>query len=57
MLIVADPLQGPGLGTKLVDNLIEICKDKNLQTVYAKMFSDDNKIIELASARVLHLKI
>ena len=57
MLIVADPLQGPGLGTKLVDNLIEICKDKNLQTVYAKMFSDDNKIIELASARVLHLRI
>ena len=46
-LIVTDPLQGLGLGKKLVDNIIEICKDKNLQTIYAKMFSDDNRIIEL----------
>jgi len=46
-LIVANPWQGLGLGTKLVNNIIEICKDKNLETVHAKMLSDNNRVIEL----------
>ncbi len=35
--VVADQWQGLGLGSKLVDFMIEICKDKNIETIYAIM--------------------
>ena len=47
-LVVADPWQGMGLGTKLLNNIVEICKDKNLNTVYGKMRSNNNSTIEFA---------
>jgi acetyltransferase len=43
--IVADPWQGLGLGTKMVDHMIEICKDKKLETVYALMLPDNHRAI------------
>jgi len=45
--IVADPWQGLGLGSKMVDYMIEICKDKGLETVYALMLPDNYRAIRL----------
>jgi acetyltransferase len=45
--IVADPWQSLGLGSKMVDYMIEICKDKGLETVYAFMLPDNHRAISL----------
>jgi acetyltransferase len=45
--IVADPWQGLGLGSKMVDYMIEICKDKQLETIYGLILRDNKKAIEL----------
>ena len=45
--IVADPWQGLGLGSKMVDHTIEICKDKKLETLYGVMLSDNLRAIDL----------
>lgn len=45
--IVADPWQGLGLGSKLVDHVIEICKDKGLETLYGVILHDNNQAIRL----------
>ncbi len=45
--IVADPWQGLGLGTKMVDYVLEICKDMKLETVYAIMLADNYRAINL----------
>jgi acetyltransferase len=45
--IVADPWQTLGLGTKMVDYVLEICKDMKLETVYAMMLSDNYRAISL----------
>jgi len=46
-VIVADPWQGLGLGSKMVDYMIEICKDKRLETIYGVMLSDNYQAINL----------
>jgi acetyltransferase len=46
-VIVADPWQGLGLGSKMVDYMIEICKGKNLETIYSFMLRDNYRIINL----------
>jgi acetyltransferase len=45
--IVADPWQGQGLGSKMVDYVIEICKDKKLETINAVMLPDNFRAIKL----------
>ena len=45
--IVADPWQGLGLGTKMVDYAIEIAKDMEVETLYAIMLSDNYQAINL----------
>jgi acetyltransferase len=45
-VIVADPWQGLGLGTKLIDQIIEICKDRQLETIHAKTHSDNHRAIK-----------
>ena len=45
--IVADPWQGLGLGTKLVDHVLEICVDMKLETIYAIMLPDNFRAIRL----------
>jgi acetyltransferase len=45
--ITADPWQGLGLGTKMVDYAIEICKDMKLDTVYAIILQDNYRAIAL----------
>ena len=43
--IVADPWQGLGLGTKMIDYMIEICKDKQLEKIYAIMLAENRRAI------------
>lgn len=45
--IVADPWQGLGLGTKMVDHAIEICKDMKIERLYAIMLSDNIRAVGL----------
>jgi acetyltransferase len=43
--IVADPWQGLGLGTRMIEYVIEICKDKGLETIYGIMLPDNRRAI------------
>jgi acetyltransferase len=45
--IVADPWQGFGLGTKMIDYVLEICKDMKLENIYAIMLPDNYRAISL----------
>ncbi len=45
--IIADPWQGLGLGTKMVDHVIEICKDMKVETLYGIMLPDNYRAINL----------
>jgi acetyltransferase len=45
--IVADPWQGMGLGSKMTDYMIEICKDKRIETLYAVMLPENHRAIKL----------
>jgi acetyltransferase len=45
--IVTDTWQGQGLGSKMVDYMIEISKDKKLETINAIMLPDNYKAIKL----------
>jgi len=45
--IVADPWQQLGLGSKMLDYMLEICKDRNLETVYGIMLPDNVRAINL----------
>ncbi len=46
-VIVADPWQGLGLGTKMMDHIIEIAKDKGLETVYGEVLRENYRAITL----------
>jgi acetyltransferase len=54
--IVADPWQGLGLGTKMVDYALEICKDMKLETIYAIMLPDNNRAISLMTKMGFNVK-
>jgi acetyltransferase len=54
--LVADPWQGLGLGTKLVDYVIEICKERGLETVYGIMLPENRKAIEFMKNLGFQLK-
>ncbi|VVB84385.1 Acetate--CoA ligase [ADP-forming] I [uncultured archaeon] len=45
--IVADPWQGMGLGSKLIDYMIEIGRDKKIETLYAVMLPDNHRAVKL----------
>jgi acetyltransferase len=49
--IVADPWQGLGLGSKMVDHMIEVCKGRGLGTVYALTLADNYRAIRLLKKR------
>jgi acetyltransferase len=46
-IIIADPWQGLGLGSKLMDYTIEIAKDMGIQTLVAEMMIDNKPAIDL----------
>jgi acetyltransferase len=39
--IVTDPWQGLGLGTMMVEHMINICRDKNIEIIYSFMLSNN----------------
>jgi acetyltransferase len=45
--IVADLWQGLGLGTKMVDHMIDVCKDMGVEMLYAIMLPDNMRAINL----------
>ncbi|MGA2682296.1 MAG: bifunctional acetate--CoA ligase family protein/GNAT family N-acetyltransferase [Candidatus Bathyarchaeia archaeon] len=45
--IVSDRFQGLGLGTKLVDYVLDIAKEKNLEDVYAIVLPDNSRALNL----------
>ncbi len=45
--IVADPWQGLGLGWKMVNYMIEICRDERLESVYALILRNNHRAIML----------
>jgi len=45
--IVADPWQGLGLGTKMIEYVIEICKEKGLESIYGIMLPDNRRAIRV----------
>jgi len=46
-VVVGDPWQRLGLGSKLVDYIIEIARDKGLNTLYALMLRENYRAIRL----------
>jgi len=46
-VVIADKFQSRGLGTKLVDMLIEFAREKGLDTVYGTVMSENIKMIQL----------
>ena len=49
--IVADPWQSLGLGSQMVDHMIEISKKRGLQKVYALTLPNNHKAIRLLKQR------
>jgi acetyltransferase len=45
--IIGDQWQGQGLGTKVVDYVLEIAKDMSVETVYAIMLPDNQRALTL----------
>jgi len=45
--IVADPWQRLGLGSKMIDYMIEICIDRGLESIYGVMLTDNYQAINL----------
>jgi acetyltransferase len=46
-IVVGDPWQGLGLGSKMIDCIIDIAKDKNLESIYGLILRDNSRSIEL----------
>jgi acetyltransferase len=46
-VVIGDKYQGKGLGTKLVDMLLEVGKEKGLETIYGNIMSENLKMIRL----------
>jgi acetyltransferase len=46
-VVVADKYQGKGLGIKLVDMLIEVAREKNVESIYGIIMSENVKMISL----------
>jgi acetyltransferase len=50
-VVVGDKWQGFGLGTKLIDYIIEISKDMHLKTIYGYVISDNAKMVHLCNKK------
>jgi len=46
-VVVADDFQGKGLGTKLIDMLIQVAMDKGLESIYGLVTPENIRMIEL----------
>ncbi|MCS7114310.1 MAG: bifunctional acetate--CoA ligase family protein/GNAT family N-acetyltransferase [Nitrososphaerota archaeon] len=50
-VVVGDQWQGLGLGSKLMDCIIEIGRDMGLETIYGYMASDNSRMIDLCAKK------
>jgi acetyltransferase len=50
-VVVGDQWQGHGLGSKLIDYIVEIGKDMGLKTVYGYVISSNSKMIHLCTKK------
>jgi acetyltransferase len=55
-LMVADPWRGQGLDTKLLSNILAICKDQQLEIIYAKLRSDNESILAVIETNGYHVE-
>jgi acetyltransferase len=46
-VVVADKYQAKGLGVKLVDMLIDVAREKDVETIYGIIMSENVKMIRL----------
>ena len=47
-ILVADNFQGSGLGTKLMETLIDIGREKGVKNIYGVVLIDNNRMLALA---------
>ncbi len=50
-VLVSDRWQGKGLGSKLVDSIIEIAQDKGVKSIYADVIYNNRKMLSLAKKK------
>ncbi len=55
-IMVSDPWQGLGLGSKLMGYITDIAKDMNLETIYSHVSHDNFKMIGLCSKRGFEMR-
>jgi len=55
-VVVGDPWQNFGLGSKLLDYIIEISKDTGLKTLFGELSAENTKIIHLCRKRGFEIK-
>ncbi len=55
-IMVSDPWQGLGLGSKLMGYITDIAKDMNLETIYSHVSRDNFKMIGLCSKRGFEMR-
>ncbi len=55
-IVVADPWQGLGLGSKLMDLILDITKKKGLKSIYAVVLKENETMVEMFKKRGFILK-
>ncbi len=55
-IVVADPWQGLGLGTKLMDLIMDITKKKGMKSIHAVVLKDNETMIQMFKKRGFELK-
>lgn len=50
-VVVGDPWQGHGLGSKLIDSVIEVGKDIGLESIYGYIVADNDKMVHLCTLK------
>jgi acetyltransferase len=50
-VVVGDPWQGHGLGSKLIDSIIEVGKDLGLESIYGYIITDNDKMVHLCTLK------
>lgn len=55
-VLVGDKWQGQGLGSRLMDYLIEVAKDLRLQKIFGYVMSDNHKMLELCKKKGFKLE-
>ena len=50
-IVVGDPWQNLGLGTQLLDHIIDVGKDLNLKTIFGEILAENTKMIHLCYKR------